>query len=466
MAFLDIDNDGVGPFTSASVALKNLLSPEKRAEKRRALESKFGPVGKLEAGNFKEGSVTNALKYMGSGGREGSLSNSSKKSSSPVSSTNPSKSLGRFTGSNARPSSLIPGLEGMLNSSRTTERSDLDMLLEELLGQTKEGHTWESRAQDEDMINQIFGSQLSAIANARNTTNERFNTSKAATQDLYDGHVNEIRTKDKAEYQNIAQAQAQGTNQVFDSGVKQMQDSQNANRAESLEMMKRLGLEASAPVAEETAQQTQGAITDLIQDKTSQQNVNTAYAGADMRRNDARAQSIADEGVSQQAELGRQLQDILGELGNKEADVNSSKSEALMNAFRRSEDNWRDDRNYSTDALGQLMKIKSDEAAQMAEIQAEAMSKQQESQAMNGSQMTTILNGLGIQDPSLQQQYSAAYTDAILNSNYTPGVQDQQTQMLKYLRDNNDSGLDLNMLRDLVSSNLNYGTYKPGTPMK
>lgn len=362
-------------------------------------------------------------------------------------------SSGRF-GSSATPKPQTKSAPSSMMKA-TSQPNDLELLIQELLGQTKEGHTWESRAQDQDMIEQIFGAELAKIGNARNTTNERFNTSKAETQSLYDGHEHDIRNADKASYQGIATDQANATNQIYDSGVQQMQAGQNANRDASIEMMNRLGLQASAPVAQETANESQKAIDSLVTAKTQQQTQNQGYASADMRRNDERAGSIADEGVAQQADLTRQLQDILGELGNKEADINSQKAEAMMGAFQRSEDNWRGDREYATSALAALM-----------ESQAEAASKSQEIQQSNAPQMQNIMNGLGITDPALQTQYSSAYTDAMLNANYVPGgAKDEKTAYLKYLIGNDEyDSLDPNLLRQLISSDLNYGSYKVGAP--
>lgn len=351
---------------------------------------------------------------------------------------------------------------GFSSPAPSQENSDLLDLINQLQAQSEQGFTYDSKARDDEMINQIFGAQLAQIASAKDQTNQRFGESTENTKRLYNGHVNEIRTKDKAEYQGIANQATSDTNSVFDGAIAQTQNADKAQNAEMEEMLARLGQQSAAPQAAQMMADQQKTINDLVQTKAAQGQQNNTYAEANQTRNDERAQSIADESVSKQHDLSRQLQDILGELGNKEADINGQKAQAGYQAYQNAEDNWRQDRSYATDALGQLMKLKADEAAAMAEAQA----KSQESGGMNGSQMTTILNGLGIQDPSLQQKYSSAYTDAILNSNYTPGVQDQQTQMLKYLRDNNKSGLDINMLRDLVSSNLNYGTYKPGTPMK
>lgn len=426
MVSLGVDNEGSGSWLNPAL------------KKNAAKTSPFNPVifgqGKpkvspIITGQQEKGSFFNPAFKAFSSSKQGS--------DTPRSSGIGSTGMGKRTGTLQRPE----------------EESDLERLISELLNQTNEGHTWESRAQDEDMINQIFGSQLSALANARDTATSRHGTSLANTKELYGGHVHDIRNADKATYQGIATDQAAATNQVYDTGVKQLEDSRNANRDAGTEMLQRLGLQASAPLVQETANEGQSAIDSLVQAKASQQNQNTAYAGADMRRNDERAQSIADESVAQQTDLTRQLEDILGSLSNKEADVNSQKSEALYGAFRDSKNDWRTDREYATNSLAQLLKA-----------QSEAAGKEQELQQTNAPQMANILAGLGINDPSLQKDYSSAYTDAVLNANYVPGIQDQTTAYLKYLTQNNERGLDPNVLQQLITGNLNYGSYKLGAP--
>ena len=357
--------------------------------------------------------------------------------------------LAYMRGETSHPSESAPGRN--LGMPKPEPKSDIEMLIAELLNKSKSGPSWDTRAEDEDMINQIFGSQLAQIANARNSTNTRFNESLANTRDLYAGHEQEVRGAGRANLQKIATDLTNATNSTYDGAVGQVQEMQNANRSRGEEMLTRLGLQASAPLVNETADANQNAINDLVSAKAAQQNQNNSYAAADMRQNDARAASIASESVSKQADLSRQLQDILGELGNKEADINSAKAQAMYEASQNAKQNWRSDREYATSALSEL-------------LAAQQKAQGESSGGINGSQTASVLNGLGITDPRLQQQYSSAYTDAVMNAPFTPGVQDQTAAYLKYLV-NNYEDLDPNLLLGLTQGNLNFGTYKPGQPV-
>lgn len=410
------------------------------------------PVGGSKGG--KVGTITKNKPYVPPVG--GTPTKKSRNFVETASSTSPSKK-GNGGGADITkafdllrygPSGKKPDTSGF---SMVPEKSDLEKLISELQNQTKEGFTWEDQAREQQMIDQIFGSQLSQIANARNSTNSRFAESTAKTRDLYQGHENEVRGADRAIYEGIANQAKTATNETFDQGINTMQDAQSKNRAESEEMMSRLGLQASAPLAVETANEQQKAIDDLAAAKVSSQKQNDSYAASDLRRNDARAQYIADESVTKQADLSRQLEDILGELGNKEADVNSAKAEALYGAYGNAKSEWRSDREYATSSLAQLM-------------EAQAKSSQDSAGGMNAPAMSNVLASLGLSDPALQQKYQNAYTDAVLNAKYYPGQQDQTSVYLNHMRKENPD-LDPNVLLGLTQGNLSYGTYRPGTPM-
>lgn len=379
------------------------------------------------------------------------------------------KDTGQDMSDNSLGSELVSGLGSGLPGGGA-----INDLINELVNQSKSGFRWDGEAEEDAMLSKIFDEQLARISQTRNQTNDRFKESSANTASLYKGHENEVLGADRQRYTDIASQQTTRNNENFDGAIKDTQTMQNQNRSESEEMLKRLGLSASAPVAVEAANEQQSAIDQLVQTKAAQQQQNDAYAGADLRRNDERAQSIADEGVQQQTSLSRQLQDILGELGNKEADIHSEKASAKYGAYQNAQQNWRSDRDYATGALGGLMSSQEASAdnawqrqLQQQELQmkqAEMASKsQQETQGMNAPLMSNVLSGIGISDPAVQEQYSNAYTDAVMNADYTPGLDDQTSAYLKYLKKENPD-LSASTLWAMVNGTLNYGTYKTGAP--
>lgn len=218
------------------------------------------------------------------------------------------------------PSGTIPGPDQM-----TPEEARIKAIIDAATGRI-EGNQY----QNDPMIEQAFGGALTAIANARSKANTNYAASDKVIGDLTQGEVNQIRGNDLQRLQQINSDAATNNTAMYDKLIAENQQRQAQGNAEREAMLKRLGIQESAAGVDPRAQEA-AAFQDRLQgDKAAQGERLATYSKADETRNLEASQTAALQGSENRAALRRDLDKILGNLDNSEADVNNQKAMAQL----------------------------------------------------------------------------------------------------------------------------------------
>lgn len=270
------------------------------------------------------------------------------------------------------------------------------------------GREFNPTGENDAMIEQAYAGALAQIGQARGQANSNFQQSDSRIAGLTEGHVNSIKTDDRAAVSENADNLKNAYSQNYGAAKETLQADQSAEFQAKAEALSRLGISEAGMGA---AGQTQSdAITRLTADEAGAQSQADTYKAADLTRNTEQAQSQASAGVERRSQLNNQLQKILGSLGESESTVNNSLAMAKLQGAQQEKSDWRQEQQFNLDSLNQIQSQTQDKAnadRDYALKERELLSKQSGS----GGMFSAVGNDLmtrGI-DPT---PYLEAYTTA------------------------------------------------------
>jgi hypothetical protein len=217
-----------------------------------------------------------------------------------------------------------------------------DHLAQDPLSQLRDllNEKYQGNPMDTSALDQALNSQLAPIATARQQANDNYNKSDANLAAMHDAFKQQILGQAPQLQQQNADYQ-KNVGSIFDQTLKENADRQAADNAQKAEMFQRLGIAPAANQPDLVGQ----AIEQGNQKTESSKDARLAEAATmgqnDLARNTASASAVGNDGLQRRSDLSRQLQTILGNLGSKEADVNSKFQQDKQQLGQQQED-----RNY------------------------------------------------------------------------------------------------------------------------
>lgn len=218
-----------------------------------------------------------------------------------------------------------------------------------------------------DALNKALGGALGGINSARNMTNSNFQESDRNLADMHAALQGNIRTEGAQNFKGIADSLVQGLQGNQTSGVNELQQMENKDRADRIAMLKNLGIQESGAAPESTVYDE--AAADITSRGNISQNLARQDMGTNLAYNEGMAQTAGMQGASRRAALNQQLQNILGQLNIKESDVRNqynqqvaaAESEAANRRMQWESQNnamayeqWQNQQNNLRDTLGMI----------------------------------------------------------------------------------------------------------------
>jgi hypothetical protein len=119
-----------------------------------------------------------------------------------------------------------------------------------------------------------------------------------------------------------------------------------------------------------TAGETQTkAIADITADTAGAKNQASGYLSADEVRNTEAARAASQGGLNRRADLRRDLDNILGNLDDAEAQIGNSKSQALLAGLQADKESWNNAYKTDVDTLEMLLGQQREDKKLNAELQ-------------------------------------------------------------------------------------------------
>lgn len=251
-------------------------------------------------------------------------------------------------------------------------------------------------------IQNSFNGMQDAVDRARQSTNDNFSNSNNAIAGMYDTAVRQIKGGDANQIrQNGADFNA-AIGKNYGDVISQVTADKNAEAQKQAEIMQRYGLTDSqmSPQSERNE-----LLDSLVGRKASALNQAETYNAADLARNMSMAQAVGAEGLERRGDLRQQLDQILGSLGDKSAEIEMNRQNAL--------------RGYATDDYKQFLDTRSQAGNQLQNLldSQEKMDFEREQAALkqqNGSMSAddVILRNIGYEKPNeLKLLLAKAQTD-------------------------------------------------------
>jgi hypothetical protein len=211
---------------------------------------------------------------------------------------------------------------------------------------------------DTSFMQDALNAQTGAIDNARNQAQENFRTSDSNLAGMHDAFRNDILAQaPKIQEQNQQyQTDLKG---IFDNTLQENAQRQAANKAQDAEMFSRLGIAPAATQPDLVGQEIEQGNQRAVGSRDARLAESATIGNSELDRNTAAANSVGAAGVQRRSELNMRLQDILGQLGGKEADVRSQFAQAQGQAGQQNEqrayDRFLRDRDFNLDRYNSEM---------------------------------------------------------------------------------------------------------------
>lgn len=300
---------------------------------------------------------------------------------------------------------------------------------------------------------------LKNIADARGQVQGNFDQSNAAIGGLYaKGKIDTLADGDilKSSNANLVG----GLNGMYGGAIEGLQNDRSKELGEKTEMLQRLGIGA-AGLGSAGDTQTK-AIADATQNQTAAGSKALEYGASDLTANTARASGMVSEGAGRQAALRSQLAGILGQLSNKELDVNNQYATNSMNASNQ-------DYQDKLSRIQALYGMYDKEQTRGDNMQKTLLNSKVIAQAMKGGSggsgaMTNIddANSYASSQGQNPGDYNSAYSDAVMNAPGVPGSPQTEQQLLQYMHSKRPD-LDVNQLIAYVRNASNSSKYNTPT---
>lgn len=253
----------------------------------------------------------------------------------------------------------MAGRQGMgPNSFGPAPRDPIDDILARL-GEdfTYDGSQDESFKQNSSALDQMFNSRMTELNGLKDQSRQNFNESDGNVAAMHSAFQNEVLGQAPAIQQRGDQAQAQ-IGGIFDKTIQSNNAGLEAERASKLEMLQRLGIAPAANAPDEFSAAVQQGNNAAQQSRDSRQSEQAINTQTDLSRNTQLANSIGNDGVARRSDLNNRLQEILGSISGKEADIQGdfqqSKMEMQNNGEDRAYQRWLADRQFDMGLFNSL----------------------------------------------------------------------------------------------------------------
>jgi hypothetical protein len=299
------------------------------------------------------------------------------------------------------------------------------------------------------MIDEAYGGALSAIGNARTKAQGNYQESDRVLEQLTQGHVNAINGEDMDAIKRTGQTHQADTKAIYDSAISGEQADRQKVIDQRAEAISRYGLQESGMG---TAGEVQsGAIEDFNASSADAQNSARVTQAANESMNVARAQSQAGEGVERRSSLRRDLDNILGDLDQSQATVESQKATARLSAKQADMAAFNESQARDTDTLEMYLRNKLDEKKMRQESQ-----QKTKGSASSFDVAAQRFSSQGI-DPA---PYLDAYSSVVADNSYSSAS--GQDKIAAYVAGMMKKNKNLSRAQALqwVSMIENYGTDK------
>ena len=211
---------------------------------------------------------------------------------------------------------------------------------------------------DTSFMQDALNAQTGAIDNARNQAQENFRTSDSNLAGMHDAFRNDILAQAPKIQEQNQQYQTDLTG-IFDKTLQENAQRQAANKAQDTEMFSRLGIAPAATQPDLVGQEIEQGNQRAVGSRDARLAESATIGNSELDRNTAAANSVGAAGVQRRSELNMRLQDILGQLGGKEADVRSQFAQAQGQAGQQNEqrayDRFLRDRDFNLDRYNSEM---------------------------------------------------------------------------------------------------------------
>ena len=313
------------------------------------------------------------------------------------------------------------------------------------------------------LVEQAYASALSNIGNARNSANDNFAKSDANIAALSAGHVREIETKDRDAVNRIAGDYQGGLQNTYNTAKNDITADRSAEMAEKTAMLERLGIQ-EAGLGDAGQDETQ-ALDRLTQNQAGAMRQAQGYQAADQTRNVEQAQSQASAGVERRSALNSDLQKILGGLNESEAELQSQKSQSMLQARSGAKNDYLDRMGAISDSIGDIDDRIDSKVEGDRDYALELRKLAQKESGGGGSAFDAVSNDLATRgiDPAPYLQY---YSEVAGGTGFNSAVDGDKTlwmvRNMKKKAAEKGVKLDDVAISRFVNGLNNYGTDKLG----
>lgn len=293
---------------------------------------------------------------------------------------------------------------------------------------------------DTSFLQGALDSQLGSINDARNQAQGDFKTSDANVKAMHDAFRNDVLGQaggikaQNQEYQGDIR-------DVFDDTMKDNAARQAANRAANEEMYQRLGIAPAAAAPDLVGQAIEQGNQKATDSRNSRLSEALTLGNNELTRNTATANAIGNDALARRSELNGRLQEILGSLGNKEADLRSNFFQAQGDAAKENEQRQYErfirDRDWNMNRYNQEL----DRQSQIAQ------------------QNSGRLSGFDALNAQTDPQVSQAVTDVLAN-NPDIDIRNPNQILVKLKSDPRYAGLNPDQVFRYLTQYNNLGTEK------
>lgn len=300
---------------------------------------------------------------------------------------------------------------------------------------------------------------LKNIADTRDSTNKNFEASNAAVGGIYAKGKQDTLADNSILKDNNANLVG-GLNGMYSNAISTLQGDRTKEMSDKADMMNRLGIQAGGlGTAGDT--QTQ-AIANASQNQQAAADKALQYGGADLTANTARADGLISEGAGRQAQLRSQLSGILGQLSNKELDINNQYAQNSMQAANQG---YQDNLSRMSALYGMKDKQQTyDQNNRKIDANSRVMVQAMKGPGGSAGGQTNMqdANDYVASQGGNPSDYNNAYTGAVMDTGTPAGMQPTEHDLLQAMMAKN-KGLDLNQALAYIRNASNASKYNSPT---
>lgn len=218
---------------------------------------------------------------------------------------------------------------------------------------------------DTTWVDNVLKARNQGLDQARGLANNQFNTSDQAIASMGDQYRNAVLSRQPQIQQQFQDIKNSGT-AAMDKIIADRQAQLAANRAADEEMYQRLGIQRSANQPDLSAQEIQRGINNLQSGNQAHQaelDVNNQNA---LNVNNAAANAMLGQAQIGRQQLNMRLQDILGQLGQKQADYAADAAQQRAQWTQQMYGNalqaFQNNRTFAQDEYNKLLELQQQKA--------------------------------------------------------------------------------------------------------